>query len=238
MSDNGMPKFRGSLPKPLDLAQKYQFDQDAEFVAAYLLEGDGVGKRTIIRRDKPFVCKIDLVLRRAGLQHVIDVTMSLVDDAGQPKETPEKVAEIRLNPEAARVCRAELHVARSVFMVYNRFLDWLWLEEFIAGWRVREIKQAKPEQSKQGFMVPTKEQVEPKYRSDYRPAHAQRLADNIATWYEESQRKWEDWTIAFIAAKLNLNSTDTGRIINALRVFTPDGAINGVPLPPDRRRKK
>ncbi len=141
MTNNAMPPFRGSLPKPFELAQKYQFDQDAQFVAAYLLKSDKAGKRTITRTDGLLVCQIELLMRRAKLQHVIDVTMSLVDAAGQPKETPEKVAEIRLNPEAARVCRAELHVDRSAFMVYNRFLDWLWLEELIAGWRVREIRQ-------------------------------------------------------------------------------------------------
>jgi hypothetical protein len=142
MTDSAMPAFRGGVPKQFDLMQKHYFDQDAAFVAADLLAGDEAGQRTIICTDDPLACKIDLLMRLNNAQRVIDVTMSLLDDAGQIKRAPEKVAELRLILEAARACRAELHVDRAMFVHYKPFINWLWIIEFVEGWRVREIKQA------------------------------------------------------------------------------------------------
>lgn len=88
------------------------------------------------------------------------------------------------------------------------------------------------------FIAPPKDEISKRYREAYARDNAQRLCDNLKAWYNEATENDRSWNVTFIASKLGLNPTDTGRMINGLRPFTHNDMINGVPLPTDRRRNK
>jgi hypothetical protein len=90
---------------------------------------------------------------------------------------------------------------------------------------------------KSSFRAPTAEAAEPYFR-EYNRATAQALADGLSKWYQDYEKDPDaKWSIGYIAAKASQSAARTGKYLNCFRDLGHP-TVNGVSLPPDRRRSK
>jgi hypothetical protein len=141
------------------------------------------------------------------------------------------------SPVDEEIVRQQASLGQQVLEIVNRYKSTV-QESPVEKAAVQIDQPAVPDQLAK-FTVPSKLQVKRFYR-DYNPFTAQRIADKLpeiyASFQQDSRYDADSWQLKYIAPKVEMTPTTLGRYLNCFRDFGTE-EINGVPFPPDRRRK-